>query len=561
MKKEILHIYTRVSTGIQEEEGTSLDTQLEEGIKRSEKLGMKYQLWNEGGQSGSKDDLSNRPLLISILDEISKGVIKHLYVWNTDRLSRNINTWGMIRLKLIQFDITLHTPTGKQQLSDPQTNLMVGIMSEFSQYENQLRTERFRLGKLSNIKKGKWKGGPPPYGYDLQEGYLVPNDLEEKWVNKMFEWYLQGLSIPKIKFKLLDKGVITRRGRSLWSEASIQNILTKNTHYQGYWDFTDGKTDEKIRVDCPSIVDDDVILNVKQLYEKRKFSSTSNKWSHGISRKREYLLNELFECADCGSSFHGWKSATKKQSSYYACNTKRNQSRVGNLTHKNPTLKRVDLRKCNAKRNLNMIKTDEMVWKTVIDTIQNSNLFKESIKQEMLDDNSIVRTKEDVKKIERKLKQNEQLIQRISESIVNQETDKLIGIRSKKEIDDVLERLDVELLKLKSNKMEMSKEISSRHQNSKWIDWVNEWGVRIEEMNNSDFKIEDKKTFLKTIVDNIVVKSLDNVEHELSIKFKLPYVDDEFIYKDNKDKSKGYILKDGSYSKKLRIGLLKKTSG
>jgi hypothetical protein len=32
MTKEILHIYTRVSTGIQEEEGTSLDTQLEEGI-------------------------------------------------------------------------------------------------------------------------------------------------------------------------------------------------------------------------------------------------------------------------------------------------------------------------------------------------------------------------------------------------------------------------------------------------------------------------------------------------------------------------------------------------
>ena len=188
MKKEILHIYTRVSTGIQEEEGTSLDTQLEEGIKRSEKLGMKYQLWNEGGQSGSKDDLSNRPLLISILDEISKGVIKHLYVWNTDRLSRNINTWGMIRLKLIQFDITLHTPTGKQQLSDPQTNLMVGIMSEFSQYENQLRTERFRLGKLSNIKKGKWKGGPPPYGYDLENELIESVDLQYRTAG-LGDWF------------------------------------------------------------------------------------------------------------------------------------------------------------------------------------------------------------------------------------------------------------------------------------------------------------------------------------------------------------------------------------
>jgi hypothetical protein len=45
-KQEILHIYTRVSTGIQEEEGTSLDTQLEEGIKRSKKLDMGYKHWN-----------------------------------------------------------------------------------------------------------------------------------------------------------------------------------------------------------------------------------------------------------------------------------------------------------------------------------------------------------------------------------------------------------------------------------------------------------------------------------------------------------------------------------
>ena len=77
-------------------------------------------------------------------------------------------------------------------------------------------------------------------------------------------------------------------------------------------------------------------------------------------------------------------------------------------------------------------------------------------------------------------------------------------------------------------------------------------------MNNSEFNFDDKKTLLKTIVDKIIVKSIDNLEHELTIKFKLPYVNDELIYKDNNDKNKGYILKDGSYSKKLRIGTLKK---
>jgi len=44
----------------------------------------------------------------------------------------------------------------------------------------------------------------------------------------------------------------------------------------------------------------------------------------------------------------------------------------------------------------------------------------------------------------------------------------------------------------------------------------------------------------------------------LTIKFKLPDVNDKLIYKDNMDKSKGYILKDGSHAKKLRVSALKK---
>ena len=117
-----------------------------------------------------------------------------------------------------------------------------------------------------------------------------------------------------------------------------------------------------------------------------------------------------------------------------------------------------------------MINTDELVWESVRNVITKSNLFKESIKKELLDDSSLIQTKTDIKKIESKLKKNDHLIQRISESIVNQETDKLIGIRSKKEIDDVLIRLDVELLKLKSSKEQMTNEISTRHRDSQWVD-------------------------------------------------------------------------------------------
>ena len=80
--KPILHIYTRVSTIIQEEEGTSLQTQKELGIKKSKELGFDYKVWNEGGKSSRYEDLDNRPELRKLLLEIDDGGLEHLWVYN-----------------------------------------------------------------------------------------------------------------------------------------------------------------------------------------------------------------------------------------------------------------------------------------------------------------------------------------------------------------------------------------------------------------------------------------------------------------------------------------------
>ncbi len=146
--KETLHILTRVSTTIQEEEGTSLKTQKESGITLAQKLGMDYEIHNEGGTSSAKDSLDNRPVMMNLLRLMDQGLVKNLYVWNTDRLSRNPVTWYLIRQKMVKNSVVLYTNHGIHDTTDFLENMVLGILSEVAQYDNRVRTERSRLGKM-----------------------------------------------------------------------------------------------------------------------------------------------------------------------------------------------------------------------------------------------------------------------------------------------------------------------------------------------------------------------------------------------------------------------------
>ncbi len=370
--KETLHIYTRVSTGVQEEKGTSLSSQKEGGISYSEKHGFKHKVWNEGSQSSSKDDLENRPVLTQLLLEVDEGNIKHIYVYNPDRLSRNQNTWGFIRFKLLQKEVVLHTPGGKYDLTDFTTNLMLGILSEISQYENKVRTERFRVGKVQRIREGRWKGGNPPYGYDLVDGDLVPNKEQVKVVKKMYEMYNQMKSPDKIRKWLLENGILSPRGNVMWSEPSVRKIL-QNTHYQGYWTYTDKKSGETIHNQCPQLLTSSVISKYQKIKEQRTRKGREKVELRGRElKKHEYLLTNLLECGGCGSRYVG--NYKKNQSSNYGCRKKFNKYRTRDV-HFEP---------CPQKRYLNLDKTDLVIWETVLEVVEKSHLFREMIKKELL---------------------------------------------------------------------------------------------------------------------------------------------------------------------------------
>lgn len=110
---EVLHIYTRVSTLVQADEGMSLDIQREIGIQRAKQLGLEPKVWDEGGKSSNHEEIDKRPILSQLLAEIQKGAVKHLYVYDQSRLSRNDYVSSIFRYECNKHGVTLYNKEGQ----------------------------------------------------------------------------------------------------------------------------------------------------------------------------------------------------------------------------------------------------------------------------------------------------------------------------------------------------------------------------------------------------------------------------------------------------------------
>ena len=366
-----LHIYTRVSTKVQSEDGTSLDTQKSIGIKRSEKLGMDYIIHNEGGKSSYKDDLTNRPIMKGLMNGMEKGIVKHLWVYNTDRLSRKRTTWYLIRLKIEECKVKLYIgESSKVDVEDKLENLMMGILSEISQYDNETRRDRSRLGKIEKFKSGIYIHGTIPFGFDREDGILTKHDKDSDTLVDIFRRYNQGRSTKEIGDWLLSKKIRTPRGNLVWTSNQLRKMLSNRT-YIGETSYHDKLSDRTYNGSCIKLVDDKLWYSVQQ-----RLKETSNIEQQRRKLKHDYLLTSFLRCGVCGSLCRG-KTNPKIYLNLYYCGGTENRWRDDRIP------------KCDKKRSksVNVKKCDELVWETLMDTIEKSSYLKNEFKDSMLGEN------------------------------------------------------------------------------------------------------------------------------------------------------------------------------
>lgn len=516
MAKETLHIYTRVSTSAQEDQGTSLESQQKLGIKKAKELGFNNKVWNEGGASSNYEDFHNRPILLSLLKKIEDGEVNNLWVYNNDRLSRNGLTAQTIRVALQKNGVTLYTNSGKFDFTNHEDKLLKTLLDGIAEYDNAMRAERTRIGKLNRVKQGFWHGGPPPFGYQIIDKKLALHPEQGKWVKRIFEWYANGKSIQDIRSELMKAGVETNRGKLSWTTGSINNIL-KNTHPIGEYLFMDSLTNETVECSCPKIVSKTLW---KQCQDKRK--ETNLRKGQKNRTKRFYMLRDLMFCGHCGSHMSGRIKESKNEYLYYCPKKEKDWKHNPPKEHE----KWVRGRGCDMVRSLNIKATDNLVWNNVFINVWKSKEFHTAL-QERFGHKDLKGQDKDIelKKLENEKKRHQKELKNLKDNIIQIETDKAIGKLDPEIADGVLKNFYSMRDETKA-KIEQCEAKAEQFKNTFDV-FKDSIPVPASDKNKFVFTLDkepkDKKAMLERYVRRIDV-FYDNElgEHTLKIHFSVP---------------------------------------
>jgi len=468
--RETLHIYTRVSTVAQAEQGTSLQSQQELGINKAEQLGFNHKIWNEGGRSSHHEDIAQRPELNAVYLAIKAGEVKHLWVYDQSRLSRNDQVASIFRYECNKNNVTLYTKDGVFNMSSPTDRLFKQMLDGFAEFDNAMRTERSRLGKINRVRTGNWHGGPPPFGYMINAKKLVLNHFEADWVKKIFDEVANGKSCAQVKQMLDANAVSPRRNRGSWAIGSINKLLT-NTHYGGFYKYKDKKSNEELQVQCPVIVEPTVWSYVQAL----RAPSVLRQPQKNATTKNFFLLRDLMYCAHCGRPLAGRVIRERYEETYFCPSRERAWKEEGGSKNK---WKRGQ--GCGFARALNITLTDELVWNVVKDLHKKSSILKDEVRVRVMRENGIyVRSEQEVKELNSKLKVFQRKHTNLSESLGTLSANRILKDLNETSYSAMKTRLQEEIRAAEFQLERIRAELIGVSYGKKWVSWLNTFGLEL----------------------------------------------------------------------------------
>ena len=310
-------VYVRVSSTKQSIFGTSLDTQEAACRAAASDAGDHVQeqhIWRDTSSGATED----RPGLAQMTASAEAGLIDVLWVYESDRLSRNPIDLLKIMNRLGERDVIVHFVRGATYSGDDGPLLTyvdgwVGAQERRSIVERSTRSKH-EMARHGYLAIGDCRG---VYGYDYDQRTKsrVINVAEAEIVQEIFDRATKGDSYTGIAVDLQRRGVPTKRG-GRWDNATVRGIVYNTSYFgadtYGRTRVTSRGTRAKVPRDewalvtgfSPSIITNDQFDAAHMAVHARKL--------HPVQRPC-YLLTGFTRCGLCHGPVIG------RSSKHYRC--------------------------------------------------------------------------------------------------------------------------------------------------------------------------------------------------------------------------------------------------
>jgi len=323
-------IYTRKSTeeGL-DQEFNSLDAQRESGeayIKSQAHegwVGVPDQ-YDDGGFTGGNME---RPALKRLLADIETGKVDCVLVYKVDRLSRSLLDFARMMETFDKQHVSFVSVTQQFNTASSMGRLVLNVLLSFAQFEREIISERTRDKIAAARRKGKWSGGMPLFGYDVDPrgSKLLVNEEEAARLRTIFELYLEHQSMVTVIMELDRRGWVNKRwttrkgherGGLKFTKTSLHKLLT-NVTYIGKLKYKD----EVHAGEHAAIVTDDIWQRTQVLLQRNGRTGGA-----AVRNKFGALLKGLLRCVPCGCAMtptHATKNKTKRYRYYVCCSAQK----------------------------------------------------------------------------------------------------------------------------------------------------------------------------------------------------------------------------------------------
>ena len=387
-----------------------------------------------------------------------------------------------------------------------------GLMAAIGKIDLDNFRERSTMGKHGAAKQGRAPKGGLPYGYRIgDDGRPEVVEEQAEVVRRIFHMYVhEGMGSRSIAVRLTDEGIPTQTGKPMWRQSYVHHVLG-NATYTGTWVYGksrhistedgtkvhDQPKETWMEIPIPQLIDHETWERAQKLKKQRSRRAKTN-------TKVVYLLQHLLRCDECGRNFHTistWKTTSVRNGKkyrydlptpprYYMCN--------GMQSLRLP---------CQERPYIRAQQLEEPIWSEVKRVIQNPDLIVDCIAS--LDSQESGGLEEQVALAERDLRTTQTREERAITLFVS---GKITEAQFDNQRKFITERLENVRAKLDDYRAWAASDAEKLRLKEAVFAWARDVGQGLDELTP-----EERKEFLQTVVEEVIVYRNDNVDITLAI--------------------------------------------